>query len=98
MAYSKHTWTDDEVITKEKLNNIETGIESINTTNATTEIKGLMKMVSATSEISTSNVDSPISGTQSDTQLEAMRNLLNETKGKVNELLTKLKNAGIMES
>ena len=29
MAYSKHTWVDEEVITKEKLNNIEDGIESV---------------------------------------------------------------------
>lgn len=28
MAYSKKTWVDDEVITKEALNNIETGIEN----------------------------------------------------------------------
>lgn len=29
MAYTKHTWVDGEVITKEKLNNIEAGIEAI---------------------------------------------------------------------
>lgn len=28
MAYSKKTWTDSEVITKEALNNIEGGIEA----------------------------------------------------------------------
>ena len=32
MAYSKHTWTDDELITKEKLNNIENGIANIELT------------------------------------------------------------------
>ena len=32
MAYQKHTWTDDEVITKEKLNKIEEGIENIELT------------------------------------------------------------------
>lgn len=32
MAYQKHTWTDDEVITKEKLNKIEDGIENIELT------------------------------------------------------------------
>ena len=32
MAYQKHIWTDDEVITKEKLNNIEDGIENIELT------------------------------------------------------------------
>lgn len=32
MAYSKHTWVDEEVITKEKLNNIEDGIANIELT------------------------------------------------------------------
>lgn len=32
MAYEKHTWTDDEVITKEKLNHIEEGIYNIELT------------------------------------------------------------------
>ena len=32
MAYSKHTWIDGEVITKEKLNNIEDGIANIELT------------------------------------------------------------------
>ena len=32
MAYSKHTWVDEEVITKEKLNNIEDGIADIELT------------------------------------------------------------------
>lgn len=32
MAYSKHTWTQGEVITKEKLNNIENGIANIELT------------------------------------------------------------------
>ena len=32
MAYSKHTWIDEEVITKEKLNNIEDGIANIELT------------------------------------------------------------------
>lgn len=29
MAYAQHTWTDGEVITKEKLNNIEAGIADV---------------------------------------------------------------------
>lgn len=32
MAYTKHTWTDGEVITKEKLNNIENGIANVELT------------------------------------------------------------------
>ena len=29
MAYTKHTWVDDELITADKLNNIENGIETL---------------------------------------------------------------------
>ena len=29
MPYTKHTWADGEVISKEKLNNIETGVEAV---------------------------------------------------------------------
>ena len=32
MAYTKHTWIDGEVITKEKLNNLENGLENVETT------------------------------------------------------------------
>ena len=32
MAYSKHTWVDGEIIDKDKLNNIENGIEGIELT------------------------------------------------------------------
>ena len=32
MAYTKHTWIQGEVITKEKLNNIEDGIANIELT------------------------------------------------------------------
>ena len=31
-SYEKHTWTDDEVITKERLNHIEEGIYNIELT------------------------------------------------------------------
>ena len=29
MAYKRHVWTEDEVITAEKLNNIEEGVASL---------------------------------------------------------------------
>ena len=32
MSYTKHAWTDGEIITKEKLNNIEDGIANIELT------------------------------------------------------------------
>lgn len=30
MAYSKTNWNDNDVITKEKMNNLETGVETAN--------------------------------------------------------------------
>ena len=30
MAYTKTTWNDGDVITKEKMNNLETGVETAN--------------------------------------------------------------------
>lgn len=41
MAYVKKTWVDDEVITKEGLNNIETGISTNDT--AVTDLSGKTK-------------------------------------------------------
>lgn len=32
MTYTKHTWVDEEIITKDKLNNIEDGIANIELT------------------------------------------------------------------
>ena len=32
MAYSKHTWVNDELITADKLNNLENGLEDVETT------------------------------------------------------------------
>ena len=32
MAYSKHTWVNDELITADKLNNLENGLENVETT------------------------------------------------------------------
>ena len=46
MAYSKTTWNDGDVITKEKMNNLESGVEMANTgipTTATTAKAGIVK-------------------------------------------------------
>lgn len=46
MAYSKTTWNDNDVITKEKMNNLETGCETANTgipSAATTQVAGIVK-------------------------------------------------------
>ena len=46
MAYSKTTWNDGDVITKEKMNNLESGVEMANNgipTTATTAKAGIVK-------------------------------------------------------
>lgn len=46
MAYSKNTWNDNDVITKEKMNNLETGCETANNgipSAATTQVAGIVK-------------------------------------------------------
>lgn len=39
MAYNKKTWVDSEVITKESLNNIETGVHTNDTKNSSQDAK-----------------------------------------------------------
>lgn len=51
MAYSKTTWADNDVITKDKLNNLETGVEMANAsimTGSATAIEALATPESAT--------------------------------------------------
>lgn len=53
MAYSKKTWIDDEVITKEALNNIENGIANVEKaipSNASTSKAGIVKQASKVAE------------------------------------------------
>lgn len=59
MAYSKKTWIDDELITRDALNNIENGIDTIDKsmpTKATSEKEGLVKQGVAVSDASGTNV------------------------------------------
>ena len=53
MAYTEHTWVDDEVITKEKMNNLESGVKAANEgipSNATTSKSGIIKQSAAVPE------------------------------------------------
>lgn len=59
MAYTKTTWNDNDVITKEKMNNIETGVETANKgipATATTSKAGLVKQATAVPEASAEQV------------------------------------------
>ena len=59
MAYTKNTWNDGDVITKEKMNNLETGVEEANQGipgAATTATAGLVKQAATVAEAAGENV------------------------------------------
>ncbi|HJD35633.1 MAG TPA: hypothetical protein IAA00_01640 [Candidatus Blautia ornithocaccae] len=59
MAYTKTTWNDNDVITKEKMNNLEAGVETANKgipAVATTAKAGLVKQSAAVAEAAGENV------------------------------------------
>lgn len=59
MAYSKKTWVDSEVITKEAMNNIENGIATASAgipSNATKATVGLVKQAALVPEAAGANV------------------------------------------
>lgn len=59
MAYTKNTWNDGDVITKEKMNNLETGVEDANNgipSAATAQKAGLVKQAAAVQEAAGENV------------------------------------------
>ncbi|HJD28664.1 MAG TPA: hypothetical protein H9914_06695 [Candidatus Blautia avicola] len=59
MAYTKNTWNDGDVITKEKMNNLETGVETANKgipVTATTAKAGIVKQAATVAEAAGANV------------------------------------------
>lgn len=59
MAYSKTTWNDGDVITKEKMNNLETGVEEAKSGipgTATTAVAGTVKQSALVADASGENV------------------------------------------
>lgn len=53
MSYAKNTWSDGDVITKEKMNNLEGGVETANNgipAAATTTTAGLVKQATLVPE------------------------------------------------
>lgn len=59
MAYTKTTWNDGDVITKEKMNNLETGVETANNgipLNATKSKAGLVRQATLVAETAGENV------------------------------------------
>lgn len=100
MAYTKHTWVDGEIITKEKLNNMEEGIktaESKTVPDATTGAKGIVKMSAKVDAVSTANATAA-EDTYTKATIQKLVDLTNSNKTTINSIITALKNAGIMSN
>lgn len=100
MTYTKHTWTDGELITKEKLNNMEVGIENANSKtvpDATTGAKGIVKMAAKVDAVSTANATAAEDAYTKAT-IQKVVDLTNANKTTINAIITALKNAGIMSN
>lgn len=104
MAYEKHTWQDDEVITKEKLNKIEDGIANIELTpgpagttpgDATKEAKGIVKMAAKVDAVSAADA-TEVEASYTQATVQKLVTLSNANKATINAILAALKEAGSM--
>lgn len=98
MAYSKKTWSDGEVITKDALNNMETGIETANKglpSNASKSKAGIVKQASVVASVSAEDAGA-ITETFNQAEIQKVATLANANKTAINALIDALKAAGIV--
>lgn len=98
MAYSKKTWSDGEVITKDALNNMETGIETANKglpSNASKSKAGIVKQANVVTSVSAEDAGA-ISETFNQAEVQKVVTLANANKTAINALIDALKEAGIV--
>lgn len=98
MAYSKKTWVDDEVITKDALNNMESGIDTANKgipSNASKSKAGLVKQATLVQDVSAENAGT-ISDAFAQTEVQKVATLADANKTAINAIISALKTAGIM--
>lgn len=98
MAYSKKTWVDDEVITKDALNNMESGIDTANKgipSNASKSKAGLVKQATLIQDVSAENAGT-ISDAFVQTEVQKVATLADANKTAINAIISALKTAGIM--
>ena len=98
MAYSKKTWVDDEVITKDALNNIESGIDTANKgipSNASKTKAGLVKQATLVQDVSSENAGT-ISDAFAQEEVQKVATLADANKTAINAIISALKTAGIM--
>ena len=98
MAYSKKTWVDDEVITKDALNNMESGIDTANKgipSNASKTKAGLVKQATIVQDVSSENAGT-ISDAFAQEEVQKVATLADANKTAINAIISALKTAGIM--
>ena len=98
MAYTKKTWVDDEVISKDALNNMETGIDTANKglpSNATKIKAGLVKQATLVQDVSSENAGT-ISDAFAQEEVQKVATLADANKTAINAIISALKTAGIM--
>ena len=98
MAYSKKTWVDDEVITKDALNNMESGIDTANKgipSNASKSKAGLVKQATLVQDVSSENAGT-ISDAFAQEEVQKVATLADANKTAINAIISALKTAGIM--
>lgn len=98
MAYTKKTWVDDEVISKDALNNMETGIDTANKglpSNATKSKAGIVKQATVVASVTSENAGT-IGETFNQTEVQKVATLADANKTTLNALIDALKTAGIV--
>ena len=98
MAYSKKTWVDDEVITKDALNNMESGIDTANKgipSNASKTKAGLFNQATLVQDVSSENAGT-ISDAFAQEEVQKVATLADANKTAINAIISALKTAGIM--
>ena len=98
MAYSKKIWVDDEVITKDALNNMESGIDTANKgipSNASKTKAGLVKQATLVQDVSSENAGT-ISDAFAQEEVQKVATLADANKTAINAIISALKTAGIM--
>ncbi|MBC5688216.1 hypothetical protein H8S37_04640 [Mediterraneibacter sp. NSJ-55] len=100
MAYSKKTWVDDEVISKDALNNMESGIESASKgipSTATKTKAGLVKQSSVVNVVSAENAGT-VGAEFNQAEVQKVATLADANKTAINAVIEALKTSGIMAS
>lgn len=98
MAYTKKTWVDDEVISKDALNNMETGIDTANKglpSNATKSKAGIVKQAATVASVTAEDAGT-ITETFNQTEVQKVATLVDANKTTLNALIDALKTAGIV--